>query len=171
MFCTTDNSKPGGCKLSTDTTRISFGNDLNGDRNVANCSDSACASVTDYDRNEEITYNFDASNRTLYRASNLDTALTFPSPAPKVAQLGSGCMSFTYFGDDTTADADRDPDVLAGGPPPSNCVFSSLNPLTTSNESKVKIVRLTIIVQVKRGASTGATQMLTTDVALRNRAR
>lgn len=174
VFCTPGNPKSGGCKLSSDATRISFGNDVGSgtiDRNVANCPDSTCATVSGHDVGELITYYFDPSSRTLYRAANVSTALAFPSPVPTMARLGTGCMSFTYLGNDTVADADQDPDVLAGGPPPSNCLFTSSSQLTETTEPKVKTVRITMNVRVERGAGPGAVQTLTTDVTLRNRAR
>lgn len=150
------------CSTTVSANQVAFGNDLNADRNIQNCT--SATSCSSYDADEVITYFVadvdgdgvqDLARRTR-AASGTDNA------AVKMVSLGTdGSFNLTYFQKDGS-DADNLPDVIS---PP----FSASS--ATLTEPKVIAVRIELNVRVDRAQGQGSLQKLTTDVTLRNRNR
>ncbi len=123
-----------------DENQITFGNDLDGDMKSGPTA-GECPNINDC---ELISYSLDAGTRSLMRTSG-------GAPQPVVENVadvdGDGvALRFRYFQRDGTTE------VLPGG-----------------NEALIGMVRIRVDVRVNSVARQDGTQILTTDVALRNR--
>lgn len=128
-------------------TKITFGNDLNGDRKVYPPYRTDPA----YNVGEEITYQLNGT--TLQRViGKTDAGGAYTNVAsPVVEFVKTNGLKFTYLKND------------------------GVTPLTatelsdTANEPQISTVRIELTVEIDRGSLGTRTQTLTTDVALKNR--
>lgn len=126
--------------------QITFGNDLNGDRKVYPPYRTDAA----YSTGEEITYRL--SGTTLERVvGNVDAGGAYTAQvSPVVEFVQPGGLEFTYLKSDGTA-------------------LTSAELADPANEPLIATVRIELAIEIDRGALGTRTQILTTDVALRNR--
>ena len=123
-------------------TQIRFGNDLDGDRK----SGPTAGECPDINACELISYSLDAGTGTLMRT----TGSFAPQPMVENAEDIDGdgeALNFTYFQLDGTTE------VVPG----------------VGDEADIGAVRIQLTVRVEGGNVQDSTQILTTDVALRNR--
>lgn len=121
-------------------TSIKFGNDLDGNRRVE-CSASHCESIS-YDV-------YQPSGSATYALGRASSFAATPQPVAEYVDYASASdtgLSFRYFRSDGTTE------VLPG----------------SGNERNIAVVRIKLKIRIEYGGQ-DRTQVLTTDVALRNR--